>query len=260
MCKCGDGSPVIRCEDCHGRQLHCVQCTRDFHSKNDPLHRVQVSSDMSIACLISSLALQRWNGKFFEHTTLFDLGVIVSLGHDPGEVCTSPVHRTMTVFHSNGIHQVRVSFCGCRIDHELRRQLLRVAWWPATPLDPRSAATFAVLRQFHYLNLQGNLTAYDFYQSLEFQTDGRLRVDIPVCLCSIDLEHRLTFLSQDRLQSWMVMVREWRNVKALKRAGRVHDPEGVHTTSRGELAVRCRACPDQERNLPSGWSENEKWG
>lgn len=183
------------------------------------------------------------------------------MGHGPEEVCTSPVHRTLTVFHSNGIHQVRASFCGCRVGHDFRKQLLRVAWWPATPLDPRSAATFAVLRQFHYLNLQGNLTAYDFYQSLEFQTDGRLRADIPVCFgCYINLENQLTVSTKDRLQSWMIMVREWHHVKALKRAGRIHNPEGVEATSRGELAVRCRACPDEEKNLPPDWRQNTNWG
>ena len=82
--------------------------------------------------------------------------------------------------HTNGIHQVKVNFCGCRLGFELRTQLLRFGWWPATPLNPRSAASFTVLRQFQYLNLQGNITAYDFYRGLEFQTDGRLSTDLPV--------------------------------------------------------------------------------
>lgn len=104
----------------------------------------------------------------------------VSLGHPLGETCIAPLSRTITVLNTNGVHRVRVNFCGCQLGFELRTQLLRFAWWPATPLNPRSAATFSVLRQFQYLNLQGNITAYDFYRGLELQTDGRLSEDFPV--------------------------------------------------------------------------------
>ncbi|KAK7676010.1 hypothetical protein QCA50_021045 [Cerrena zonata] len=225
VCKCGRGRPAIRCKDCNGLHLECVECARDYHGPRNPLHRIE-----------------KWNGTFFESTTLYDIGVTVPLGHPFGTKCAAPLSRTITVLHTNGIHKIRVDFCGCLLGFELRTQLLRFGWWPATPLDPRSAATFAVLRQFQYLNLQGNVTAYDFYRALEFQTDGRLSDNLP-----------------DRLQSWMTMIREWRNVKALKRAGRIHHSDGVESTSHGELAVRCRACPDPNRNLPPNWNNNEKW-
>ena len=120
----------------------------------------------------------------------------MSLGHPLGENCPCPSPRNITVIHTNGIHEVRVNFCGCRLGLELRIQLLRFGWWPATPLNPRSAATFTVLRQFQYLNLQGNITAYDFYRGLEFQTDGRLATDLPVgdslnVCCNTNAENRL---------------------------------------------------------------------
>ena len=38
---CGDGSPIIRCNDCFGRQLVCVVCARDHH-RASPFHRIQV--------------------------------------------------------------------------------------------------------------------------------------------------------------------------------------------------------------------------
>ena len=124
--------------------------------------------------------LQKWNGSFFESTTLYELGVAVPIGHPLGEICPLPHTRALTVLHTNGIHNVRVNFCGCQLGLDFRTQLLCFAWWPATPLDPRSAATFTVMRQFHYLNLQGNITAYDFYCGLEFQTTGRLDANFPV--------------------------------------------------------------------------------
>jgi len=49
------------------------------------------------------------------------------------------------------------------------------------------------------------------------------------------------------------MVREWRYLKMLKRAGRGHDATGATGTKPGELAVLCPACPQPGKNLPDGW-------
>lgn len=51
------------------------------------------------------------------------------------------------------------------------------------------------------------------------------------------------------------MVREWRHLKMLLRAGRGNDPAGVKSTKRGELAVLCPACPQPGLNLPDGWED-----
>ena len=39
----------------------------------------------------------------------------------------------------------------------------------------------------------------------------------------------------------------------LKRSGHGHDPEGAATTSLGELAIECPACPHPDHNLPLNW-------
>ena len=44
--------------------------------------------------------------------------------------------------------------------------------------------------------------------------------------------------------------RLWRNIMALKRAGRGQDPSGVGGTSPGELTVECPACPQPGKNIP----------
>jgi hypothetical protein len=49
------------------------------------------------------------------------------------------------------------------------------------------------------------------------------------------------------------MIREWRNLKMLKRAGRGHDSTGVNGTQEGECAVQCPACPHPGKNLPPDW-------
>ncbi|EMD39865.1 hypothetical protein CERSUDRAFT_63408 [Gelatoporia subvermispora B] len=96
----------------------------------------------------------------------------------------------------------------------------------------------AVLHQFHSQNLQGNITAYDFYRSLENLMDSRHLTKLP-----------------DRLPAFMTVIREWRNIKMLKRGGRAHDPTGVAGTMEGSLAVQCRACPHPNKNLPSDWQK-----
>lgn len=48
-------------------------------------------------------------------------------------------------------------------------------------------------------------------------------------------------------------MREWRNLHALKRGGRGHELSGVRGTQKGELCVRCPACPRVGYNLPDNW-------
>ncbi|KDQ58047.1 hypothetical protein JAAARDRAFT_129342 [Jaapia argillacea MUCL 33604] len=86
------------------------------------------------------------------------------------------------------------------------------------------------------LNLQGKLSAYDFYCSLELQTDGSGLVKVP-----------------DRMAAFFLMVREFWHVRMAKRAGRAFDPTGIVGTPLGGLAVQCRACPHPTINLPRGW-------
>jgi hypothetical protein len=98
----------------------------------------------------------------------------VQIGHRPGEFCqfAKKGHKDFVVVHTNGLHFVDVYYCGCNKAPEPRRQLLREGWWPATVVEPQTAFTFAVLSTFHRLSLQGKISAYDFYRSLEIATDG----------------------------------------------------------------------------------------
>lgn len=56
----------------------------------------------------------------------------------------------------------------------------------------------------------------------------------------------------------MLMIREYRHLKMLKRAGRAFDQDGVNATLSGSLAIPCRACPIPGVNLPSGWRNVER--
>jgi hypothetical protein len=43
----------------------------------------------------------------------------------------------------------------------------------------------------------------------------------------------------------------------LKRAGRGYATGGINTTSPGELAVDCPACPQPGKNLPEKWESSD---
>ena len=53
-------------------------------------------------------------------------------------------------------------------------------WYPATVGEPKTCATFEVMRKFHVENLQGNITPYDFYKSLEAMSDPWQSTQLPV--------------------------------------------------------------------------------
>ncbi|KAL6310199.1 hypothetical protein BKA93DRAFT_700311, partial [Sparassis latifolia] len=60
-CRASPG--LIRCSDCFDAPLLCEPCTVRVHRWN-PFHHIQ-----------------RWQGSYFECKTLFDIGLILFLGH-----------------------------------------------------------------------------------------------------------------------------------------------------------------------------------
>ncbi|KAI9069929.1 hypothetical protein FKP32DRAFT_1537310, partial [Trametes sanguinea] len=197
---CAGGVADLRCQECLGGLLLCKPCMLNAHRRL-PFHRVQVRHSANDGRCISA--------------------------------ASTPM--PLTVIHINGIHTVHVEFCDC-IPVPRRQLLLRLRLWPATAADPKTCATFQLLRTFHLLNLQGKATAYDFYRSLELATDNTGLAKLP-----------------DRSESFMNMVRQWRHITMTKRGGRGHDQAGIQGTKPGELAVGCRACPEVGVNLPPGW-------
>ncbi|KAJ7511017.1 hypothetical protein B0H11DRAFT_1701219 [Mycena galericulata] len=220
------GLPEFRCVDqmCVGEVMHCARCVVATHARL-PTH-----------------FLERWNGHHFvkKRTWLRDLGLRIQLGHPPGVICPfrQAAPRDFVLYDVTGVHEINVDFCGCEPFVEHRVQFLRVCWWPATVLAPNTCATFAVLRLFQIINCLGKLSAYDFLRGLEMCTnhDG---LDKP----------------PDRRKPFMHIVRQWREVKRMKRAKRGHDGGGVRATQQGELAILCRACPQPGWNLPADWEK-----
>ena len=167
-----------------GGRLLCKECILRHHEWL-PLHRVEVRRSLLTLLLPLDTTMKVWNHEkeMFEVSSLLKLGATFQLGaHANHEECPTHSLREMVVLHTNGVHRVNVKFCSCDMNLHFRQQLMRVEWWPATTLEPYTAATFEVLRLFHYSNLQGNMTMYDFYRTLEFLTDGRLSEKILVRL------------------------------------------------------------------------------
>ncbi|KAG2086104.1 uncharacterized protein F5147DRAFT_748645 [Suillus discolor] len=175
--------------------------------------------------------MSEWNGQFFERVSLKSMGLRVQLGHAIGEWCILPrkaFNDDFVLVDANGIHEIGLDFCGCTTSQTHTRQLLRAGWFPSTSTNPRTAATFRVLHQYHILSFESKASAYEFYHSL------------------------------DRYESFMRMVCEWRHLVMLKHSGRGHDPSGVAGTSEGQCAVLCPACPQPGKNLLDNWQDAPK--
>ncbi|KAF9470113.1 hypothetical protein BDN70DRAFT_763808, partial [Pholiota conissans] len=217
--------PKYRCNDCQDHQICCADCMLSGHVAQ-PYHRIQM-----------------WNGSFFSHTDLKELGLKVQLGHPLGVPCTLPVaayDNDFTVIDSDGVHQISLFFCGCQQALSHTVQLLRARLFPSTTIAPKSAATFRILETFQMLSFTSKVSAFEFYKAIERRANNTGCILIPPIV-------------QDRYHVFLRIIREWRHVRMLKRAGRGHSASGVKGTSSGECAVLCPACPLPGINLPDNW-------
>ncbi|KAF7300467.1 hypothetical protein HMN09_00930700 [Mycena chlorophos] len=169
------------------------------------------------------------------------LGYRIQLGHwhEKDRHCprSKPSAKDdFVVVDVNGVHEVHLSFCECEGNGTPIQQLLRAGLFPATPTNPRTAATIRVLRHFHLSFLESASGVFEYYTGLARQTDNT------------GLEK-----SRDRYDEFLRMTKEWRNLQMLKRAGRGHDPNGITATQPGECALLCPACPQPGKNLPDDW-------
>ncbi|KAJ7358297.1 hypothetical protein DFH08DRAFT_953471 [Mycena albidolilacea] len=168
--------------------------------------------------------IEAWNGSFFDRRELRQLG-----------------RHKFVVIAPNGFHHVSVDFCQCRLGggQPHWEQSLSYGWFPATPDNPQSAITIAALKLFHAVSLQGKTTVYHFFNALAKITDNTGSKAFKRCY---PLALRV--------------VRQWRNLRALKRGGMGNNPDRrTAETHQGELAVDCLACPKAGVNLPEGWKD-----
>lgn len=65
-------------------------------------------------------------------------------------------------------------------------QLLRARLYPATISQPKTAATFDVLKTFQLLSFMSKVSAYEFYHSLARLTDNTGTISPPVNKLIVD--------------------------------------------------------------------------
>jgi hypothetical protein len=97
---------------------------------------------------------------------------------------------------NTGIHKVALDFCGCGTMQTHIKQLLCARLFPATVTDPKTAATFCVLEQFHVLSFESKASAFEFYQGLARLSDN-VGIDPPKA-CSLffySLVHTYSFIA-----------------------------------------------------------------
>ncbi|KAJ7868760.1 hypothetical protein B0H14DRAFT_2572191 [Mycena olivaceomarginata] len=233
------GWPIIAMNTCG-----CLSPGRDSWARNlaapaaSPAYTAAASAPVPRFSVVNA-----WNGSFFDRRELRQLGLRVQLGHADSRRCphAQPGRHKFVVIAPNGFHHVSVDFCQCRLGggQPHWEQLLSYGWFPATPDNPQSAITIAALKLFHAVSLQGKTTVYHFFNALAKITDNT---------GSKAFKRRYPLALR--------VVRQWRNLRALKRGGMGNDPDRrTAETHQGELAVDCLACPKAGVNLPEGWKD-----
>jgi len=120
--------------------------------------------------------VQKWNGKFFEKTTLTAQGLVNQIGHHPGDACSNPSPvQDLVVFELDNAHPLVVKYCACgnladRVSKDV--QLLRWArWFPAEVGNPSTAFTFDMLDFFHTLENLNKSNEGAFYHAIVQNAD-----------------------------------------------------------------------------------------
>ncbi|KAG1743664.1 uncharacterized protein EDB91DRAFT_1236671 [Suillus paluster] len=173
----------------------------------------------------------RWNGNYFEQITLKSLGLRIQLGHRIGDMCCNPhcaFNDDFIIINSTGIHEVGLDFCACGTMQTHVKQLLHSRLFPATITDPKTAATFGVLEQYHLLSFESKASAFEFYQALS-RLSNNTGMDPP---------------------------------KLLKHFAQGHCPDGIVTTEPRQCTVLCPACPHPGKNLLENWENtllDKRW-
>ncbi|KAL0568471.1 hypothetical protein V5O48_013516 [Marasmius crinis-equi] len=214
---------VYRCKTC-SPDLVCASCCVRRH-RREPLHHIEF-----------------WSNGAFEDTSLAAIGLVWHLNHlsNPGPN-PQKAHQHFQIIHTNGIHNVKVMFCGCNRTIPHYQQLMRRRIYPSTQGVICTCATFEVLDLLHMLSLVTKAGTYDLYRTLQKLTNNT-GVDV----------HKPRYRALQR------MLLQWRHLKMLKRAGRGHEPDGIAKTTEGDLAILCPSCPRPGVNLPEGWEKAPK--
>lgn len=183
---------VYRCHDCLGDPIICAKCCRHEHRRL-PFHKIS-----------------KWNGSFFEETSLTKIELEIHLGHDglpcpvlenahEWEDMDEPVYEPSydrsaipelpflhgkectTVVDKSGVHSLIIRYCKCPNACTPDKQLFAIGMFPASFSRPKSAFTFSVLDGFLLDNLECGTSAMNYYSKLRRMTFSIFPHSVPVC-------------------------------------------------------------------------------
>ena len=145
----------------------------------------------------------------------------------------------LTVVDTTGIHELRTRFCRCHplTSNPLHTQLLNMGLYPSSMERTRTVFTFRVLHHYDLTNLEGKMSAWQYYSCLR-RLSSNVFPDTVV----------------DRYRELMRALRQWRDLTSRRRAGLPMDKE--IRLGPGGLALFCPACPQPGVNLPVNWQDD----
>ncbi|KAF8838888.1 hypothetical protein BDN67DRAFT_982178 [Paxillus ammoniavirescens] len=168
-CSCGGNEHLFRCTDCFGVTMLCQLCCVANH-KQLPLHKIQ-----------------KWNGNFFQCTTLKEMGLMVQLGHDCycPECGHHPPHEYQLLW-LQGLHSPLsatfmvwlVSFYGSQPEDSLYKN----STGPFSTSHLRKQVLSYVIRQFQHIKLLKRGGRGNVLNGISTTKSGKLAVICPACL------------------------------------------------------------------------------
>lgn len=173
--KCSQSPGLIRCSDCLYSPVFCTHCALQTHL-HLPFHKVN-----------------RWNGKFFEKTSLHALGYVIRLGHAGHSCPNTPsmpgFHTTLVILNTNGIFTHQILWCDCNKAPSSFFQLFAAGFFPSSFKKPQTAFTFDLLDYFYINSMECKTAALSFCQKLVRLTDNSFPGEVKVCQGVLLLAH-----------------------------------------------------------------------
>lgn len=128
--------------------------------------------------------MDKWNGKFFQKSSLHALDFILCLGHD-GQPCphaqSGPgFNTTMTIIHINGLFTHRILWCACPNASPSYLQLFEAGLFASSFKQPQTAFTFDLLDYYYIDSMECKTPAMSFCQKLTRLTDNAFPSEVKV--------------------------------------------------------------------------------
>lgn len=202
------------CTDCLHQPVLCGPCLCRAH-RTLPTHR-----------------FRQWTGSFFQRVSSKAAGYTFHLGHG-GMPCDYGRDKDFTLGDTNGIYVLKVRFCRHPGRGDAANQLLRAHIFPCSDERPESGFTFGLLKNFYLLATEAKVPTQRYYNVLVRHSSNAFPHLVP-----------------DRYREFSRVARQWDHLQDLRRAGVF--TTAINAATRGDLALRCPACPRLDFNYTVG--------